>query len=102
MTIILFIFTQISPKHIHYGKLAMSQHEAVINQITNAYRSPNLLSNLKYKMHQIPKMFVVLSCTCLFAIYWSQVLSWKWRCSWSSAEKRCSNYIWVIDNFIAH
>ena len=23
------------------------------------------------------------------------------RCSWSSADRRCSNYIWVIDNFIA-
>ena len=24
------------------------------------------------------------------------------RCSWSSADRRCSNYIWVIDNFIAN
>ena len=24
------------------------------------------------------------------------------RCSWSSAERRWSNYIWVIDNFIAY
>ena len=26
----------------------------------------------------------------------------KSRCSWSSADRRCSNYIWVIDNFIAY
>ena len=26
------------------------------------------------------------SCSCLCAIYWSQVLSWEWRCSWSSAD----------------
>ena len=26
----------------------------------------------------------------------------EWRCSWSSADRRCSNYIWVIDNFIAY
>ena len=26
----------------------------------------------------------------------------KWRCSWSNADRRCSNYIWVINNFIAH
>ena len=32
---------------------------------------------------------------------WSQMLSRDWRCSWSSADRRCSNYIWVIDNFIA-
>ena len=24
----------------------------------------------------------------------------EWRCSWSSADRRCSNYIWVIDNFL--
>ena len=33
---------------------------------------------------------------------WSQVLSWEWRCSWSSTDRRCSNYIWVIANFIAY
>ena len=26
----------------------------------------------------------------------------EWRCSWSSADRRCSNYIWVINNFIVH
>ena len=25
----------------------------------------------------------------------------QWRCSWSSADRRCSNYIWVINKFIA-
>ena len=29
-------------------------------------------------------------------IQWSQALSREWRC------RRCSNYIWVIDNFIAY
>ena len=24
------------------------------------------------------------------------------RCSWSSADRRCSNYIWVINNLIAY
>ena len=33
---------------------------------------------------------------------WSQVLSREWRCSWSSADRRCSNYIWVINNFTAY
>ena len=31
-----------------------------------------------------------------------QVLSREWRCSWSSADRRSSNYIWVIKNFIAY
>ena len=30
------------------------------------------------------------------------MLSREWRCIWSSADRRCSNYIWVIDNFIAY
>ena len=30
------------------------------------------------------------------------MLSREWRCSWSSADRRCSNYIWVIDKFIAY
>ena len=46
--------------------------------------------------------FFISSCSCLCAIYWSQVLSRKWRCSRSSANRRCSNYIWVINNLIAH
>ena len=48
-------------------------------------------------------MIIVSSCSCLWQIHWShQVLSWEWRCSWGSADRRCSNYIWVINNFIAH
>ena len=47
-------------------------------------------------------MFLVLSCSCLCPIQWSQMLSWEWRCSWSSADRRCSNYIWAINNFIAY
>ena len=46
-------------------------------------------------------MILVSSCSCLCPIYWSQVLSWEWRCSWSSADRRCSNYIRVIINLIA-
>ena len=47
-------------------------------------------------------MFLVSSRRCLRSIHWSQGLSWEWRCSWSSADRRCTNYIWVINNFIAH
>ena len=36
-------------------------------------------------------------------IHWSQVfLVWKWRCSWSSADRQCSDFIWVINNFVAY
>ena len=45
---------------------------------------------------------VSASCSCLCPIHWSQMLSREWRFSWSSADRRCSNYIWVINNFIAY
>ena len=47
-------------------------------------------------------MFFVASSCCLCPIHWSQVLSWEWRCSWSSTDRRRSNYIWVFSNFIAY
>ena len=47
-------------------------------------------------------MFIVSSCSGPCPIHWSQVLSWEWRCIWSSGDRRCSNYIWVINNFIAY
>ena len=47
-------------------------------------------------------MFLISSCSCLCPMHWSQVFSWEWRCSWSNADRRCSNYIWVINNFIAY
>ena len=47
-------------------------------------------------------MFLVSACRCLCTIYWSQVLSGELRCSWSSADRRCSNCIWVISNWIAY
>ena len=45
-------------------------------------------------------MFLVSSCSC--SIHWSQVLCEEWRCSWSSANRRCFNYLWVINTFIAN
>ena len=47
-------------------------------------------------------MFLVSSCCCLCPIHWYQVLGWEWGCSWSSADRRCSNYFWVINNVIAY
>ena len=30
------------------------------------------------------------------------MLSQEWRCSWSSTDRQCSNYIWVIKNLISY
>ena len=38
----------------------------------------------------------------LCPILWSQVLSREWRCSWSSADRRCSSYILVINNLLVY
>ena len=32
----------------------------------------------------------------------SRVISREWRFSWSSADRRCSNYIWINSKFIAY
>ena len=47
-------------------------------------------------------MFLIYACSCLCPIHWRKALNWEWRCSWSSADRRCSNSIWVINNFIAY
>ena len=47
-------------------------------------------------------MILISSCSHLYQIHWSQVLCQEWRYSWSSADMRCSNYIWVINNLIAN
>ena len=56
-------------------------------------------SNIRCTKSPKPWKFFVSSCSCLCPIHWSQVLSQEWRCSRSSADRRCSNYIWVINNF---
>ena len=62
------------------------------------YHKTSGISRTKYHILNV----LVASCSCLRPFQWSQLLSWEWRCSWSSADRRCSNYIWVINNFIAY
>ena len=46
---------------------------------------------------------ILVSCRiCLCPIHWSQMFSREWRCSRSSADRPCPNYIWVINSFIAY
>ena len=47
-------------------------------------------------------MILISSWSRLCQILWSLVLSREWRCSWNSADRRCSNYIWVIDSLTAY
>ena len=45
------------------------------------------------------EMFLISSSRCLFPIHWGRVLGREWIYRWRSADRRCSNNIWVI-NFI--
>ena len=52
-----------------------------------------LPSNHLCKTHQIQQI------KCFLARF---LFRQEWRCSWSSADRRCSNYIWVVSKFIAY
>ena len=54
------------------------------------------------KITNIRRKIIISSCSCLCPSHWNHVLNREWRCSWSSADRRCSKYIWVINNFIAY
>ena len=61
-----------------------------------------ITSNIRCTRPQNLNVFVS-SCSCICAIYWSQVLSREWRCIWNSADRRCCpNYIWVISSSIGY
>ena len=70
---------------------------------TNAqgYKYSKISNISRTKFQNLNVQVLVAACSCLCAIYWSHVLSGEWRCSWSSSDRRCSNYIWVINNLIA-
>ena len=64
---------------------------------------PQYQQNCNIRHTKSPNLhFLVSSCSGLCLIHWSQVLSQEWRCSWRSADRWCSNYIWVINNVIAY
>ena len=65
--------------------------------VSNAYRSTTKSLIIFVVPNPKTLMFLVSSCSCLCAIYWSQVLVRPWRYSWTTANRRCSIYIWVIN-----
>ena len=56
----------------------------------------------KWRTKSQNKMFLVSSCSCLkvCTIHISQVSSREWRYSWSSADRRCSSYICMMNNLL--
>ena len=63
-----------------------------LHLIVGAYCQTSNIRRTKFQNLDV----IVLSCSCLCPIHWNQVLSREWRCSWSSTDRRCSNYIEVI------
>ena len=62
------------------------------------YRQTSNISRIKSQNLNVSRLVLQLS----LLIHWSQMLSQEWRCSLSSADRRCSNYIRVISKFIAY
>ena len=73
----------------------------VHRRVTGHHRLTIFPSNLYHKVHQHLKVSH-LDLRCLCPIHWNQVFSREWRCNWGSADRRCSNCIWVINNVIAY
>ena len=67
---------------------------------TDIYRK---LSNIRFtKSPNLIVSHLGLQLSLHNTVDWSHVLSREWRCSWSSAGRRCSNYIGVTNNLIAY
>ena len=62
------------------------------------YRKFSKITRTKSQNLNVSHLVLQLFC----AIYWHHMLSGEWRCSWSSADRRCSNYIWGINSCIAY
>ena len=78
--------------HPTYGKSTPTQVMVWYRQATSLFE----------RQYTNTEMSLVSACSCLCAIYWSHILSGEWICSWSNADRRCSNYIWVINNLVAY
>ena len=61
------------------------------HQISNIRRTKSLNLNVSRLVLQLSLSNLLKPCVKL-----------RMRCSWSSTDRRCSNYIWLIKNLIAH
>ena len=69
-----------------------------LKDMNNNYRQFSNMRRTESQTVNVSHLVLQLFCP----IYWSHVLSWEWRCSWSSADRRCSIYSWVTNNLMAH
>ena len=86
--------------HIDISKspLASLVNIVFVRYIIHKYRQT---SNIRHtKSQNVNVSLLVLQLTLPNPL--KQALSQEGRCSWSSTDRRCSNYIWVISSFIAY
>ena len=77
----------------------MSVYETPLrDHVSVDYRQVSNMRRTKSQNLNLSRLVLQLS----LLTYWSHVLSREWRFSWSIACRHCSNYIWVINNSIAH
>ena len=58
------------------------------------YRQTSNTTQIKYPNWNVSRLAFSSLCPMLSSL----VLNRDWRCRWSSAGRRCSNFIWVISN----
>ena len=80
--------------NVYCGRPVNPNHNLFIFQVTSKLLIIKHIVNLWYRSHHIQ----ILKC---FSSRFAVVLNRGWRYSWSSADRRCANYIWVINNDIA-
>ena len=83
------------PQNMYIGLWTHETHH-IAHAYNITYRQ---ISNIRHNKSQNMNVArLVLQLSLLNPL--KRVLSWEWRCSWSIACRRCSNYIWVISNFL--
>ena len=70
----------------------------IFNSPKLSYRQTSNIRRTRFQNLNVSRLVLQLFCP----IYWSQMSSPEWKWSWSSADRRCSNYIWAINNFISY
>ena len=101
---------------LSYVHLFIQRFTTACHGIKNGWVDGKSSNNVQYMTWQMHMYCCVLFCrgymitaklliegtpnpVVFYLIHWSQVLSREWRFSWSSADRRCSNYIWVDQQF---
>ena len=84
-----------SPENARYGHNKTMSNKTMSISYWMHHQTSNKRGTKPQKLNVLSRLAVVVAQS-------SQVLSREWRCSWSSADRRCSNYIWVISNCIAY